>query len=136
MKKKVCFLVAIVVLLLIAIGGYHLHYYFNPNIEIVLTETIGEDLYISSPRYTIVSKSIFGISPQMEGYLSEWAEETSHVDEWLHTYVKPINVASKVEITGGRTVVTYEGTATTKEGDIEDIYKQLTFDFVLTERIP
>ena len=41
----------------------------------------------------------------------------------------------KFEIIDGQTIVTYEGTATTEEGEVVEIDKQIIFDFVLTEDI-
>lgn len=116
----------------LSVQGYR---YYNPNFEIHIWTREGEALYWEYPSYTTWGDSTFGISPKVYEAIKEFADETAAVDEWLHTYQLPIDVTCEVVIQGDQTIVTYEGTATNQNGDAEYIYKQLVFDFVITEDI-
>lgn len=116
----------------LSIQGYR---YYNPNFEIHIFTRESEDLYWEYPSYTTWGDSAFGMSPKVYEAIKEFADETTAVDEWLHTYQLPIDVTCEVVIQGEQTIVTYEGTATNQNGEAENIYKQLVFDFVITENI-
>ncbi len=135
-KKSIIISVITIFILLIGIWfGKHLYYYYHPPITIVSMWGQDEDFYMSTPSFGIEYRSVFGIAPKITAQIEEFAKETEEVYLWLHTFVKPMNVNSTVEIIDGQTIVTYEGTATTEEGEVVEIDKQLIFDFVLTEDI-
>ena len=124
--------VASIVLIWISNQAY---LYYNPNLEIYVWTREGEDLYWEHPSYATWGDSAFGISPEVYDNIKEFAEETARVDEELHTFQKPIDITCEVVIQGNQTIVTYEGTATNRDGVTENIYEQLVFDFIITEDI-
>lgn len=144
MKEKSAIKVSIIIVLAIFIvalsvaaiwlvnQGYR---YYNPNFEIHIFTRESENLYWEYPSYTTWGDSAFGMSPKVYEAIKQFADETTAVDEWLHTYQLPIDVTCDVVIQGDQTIVTYEGTATNQNGEAENIYKQLVFDFVITEDI-
>ena len=144
MKEKNAIKVSIIIVLAIFIVALSIvaiwlvnqgYRYYNPNFEIHIFTRESEDLYWEYPSYTTWGDSAFGMSPKVYEAIKEFADETTAVDEWLHTYQLPIDVTCEVLIQGDQTIVTYEGTATNQEGEVENIYKQLVFDFVITENI-
>ena len=137
--KVVIICAAVFLILVVSIGmiwlSDQIQRYYNPNLEIHVWAREGDDLYWEYPNYTTWGESVFGVSPKVIDALKEFADETAAVDEWLHTYQLPIDITCEVDISGDQTIVTYEGTATNQDGNVENIYKELVFDFVITEDI-
>lgn len=51
-------------------------------------------------------------------------------------YVKPIDVRNSIEIEGGKTIITIHGYVTTKDGEKQEIYEELSIGCVFTRDIP
>lgn len=118
-------------------GTRELYYYYNPNVIISYRVQEAEDLYFSLPSYAIESKSLFGYSARFDEEMRVWWETTNEMEVWLHTdFVKPIHVTSDIKIEDGRTIITYTGTAALSNGEMVNIDEQMSFDFVVSDKVP
>lgn len=55
--------------------------------------------------------------------------EMYYMEDVYYVYTKPINLKAYGELNDGKVTFRYEGSVTTQEGEINDYFKEATFDF-------
>lgn len=139
MKPRKVFVIILALILLAGgiwgIGEVYL--YYHPEVIITYSDQESEDQYLSLPMYLIVPRSRFGNAARFEDEMKEWALATNEITEWIYYDLeKPKYITSKVEIVDGKTVITYQGTAVSAEGDVLEIDREIVLDFVVSRNLP
>ncbi len=136
--RKLAILILAAVLLAGGIWGtVEAYLYCHPKVIITYSDQESEDQYLSLPMYLIVPRSRFGNAARFEEEMKEWALATNEITEWIYYELeKPKYITSKVEIVGDRTVITYQGTAVSAEGETMEIDREVVLDFVVSRNLP
>ncbi len=137
-NHKIFLLILAVVILTGGIWGIRETYLYNhPDIIISYTTQESEDVYLSLPMYLIVPRSRFGNATRFDKEMREWGLATNEVADWIYLdFQKPKYITSKVEIVDGKTVITYQGTAVSLDGEVTEIDREVVLDFVVSRNLP
>ncbi len=94
-------------------------------------------MYLSLPSYAIESRSYFGYAKKYGEEMREWWIPTNETGIKLRTdYVKPIHVSSNISVENGKTIITYNGTAVSPEGENVTIDKTVELNFIVSDNLP
>ncbi len=133
MVNKKTYLAIALIVSLIALVGFAFYSYLTPDISINIMKPADSN---SESYYEQVSVSVsekFGLPlpKNTSNNLNDWTLQTSAVMQEIASLEKPFEIKTTVEIIDGKTIVLFEGI----HAGNEDYYRQLEFDFVLTEEI-
>ncbi len=135
--KKILLLALALVIIMGGIWGIReVYLYYYPEVIITYSHQESEDVYLSLPMYAINARSRFGYDSRYDEEMKKWWTATNEVVEWLHTdFVKPIYVTSNIEIMDGKTIITYQGMATSLDGEVTEIDREIVLDFVVSKNL-
>lgn len=140
MKNKKFIFILIVILLVCACCGIGYYYWqlYSPVVYIGIKDASsggGSDIKIKAPYITLGFKE--GFEPDESVYTR--IEKITNKHEELCKYVvdnyKTSDIQLKMEVDNGKTILIYYGTATSKNDETVDFYKEITFDFTLDAEI-
>lgn len=136
--RRMFLLILVVVILTGGIWGIRETYLYNhPDVIISYTTQESEDMYLSLPMYLIVPRSRFGNAARFDEEMREWGLATNEVTDWIYLdFEKPKYITSKVEIVDGKTIITYQGTAVSLDGEVTEINREVVLDFVVSRNLP
>lgn len=139
-KNKKFISIFIVILFVCACCGIGYYYWqsYRPTIYIGIRDASsggGSDIKIKAPYITLGIRD--GFEPDESVYTR--IETITNKHEELCKYVvdnyKMSDIQLKMEVNNGKTTFIYDGTATSKNDEVVDFYKEITFDFTLDAEI-
>ena len=136
MKKKIIITILIVCIILLGWLGYELYAYYHPDcgfkVGVPNEET---DMYIETLSFAVNEKSIFGAPKELWEKSAEVLDGAYEIRaKILDRYTSPMHITVTVKEENNQTLVTYEGTGTSKEtGKEEAVTEQIRFDYTVTQ---
>lgn len=138
MKKK-AIIAAVILIVIGSVASFFVYSYFNPKIEILVGGTVEKkDWYFESVVFA--KKEKFGMpipDKTMEHYkdfTSEVIKLTAEVEkDLIENYAQDFKVKAYYEEKDGKTIFSYAGTATTKDGEPVEYKKELVFDYIISK---
>lgn len=123
-------IIIVLLLLLGLLAGWQTYCYFTPHIEIRVMS------YRPLPMLSISTDSWFGYPNRLNHQLEQWTQATDDVvPELLERFGAELDLTCNVQVKDSQTIVTYQGSGTTSEGETILIDYRFLYDFVLTEDI-
>lgn len=135
-KKRTFAVVAIIAAVLLLASAFVVYSYYTPNISIAISKPAEEnaDRYFEFPIVSVSEKMGLPLPESVKKNLRTWNEETSKAMQEISAMSEPYNIKTEVRVTDKKTTVIFDGEKR-ENGESKEYYKELNFDFVLTEDI-
>lgn len=138
-KKKKLMVSGLLAVLLLSVCmwfGTQIYYYFHPHFQIGYATAHSENVYATMPTLAILRESRFGMSDETKLHIQEWLDKTAEMQVYLgQNYDKPKSILCRVNVSNEQTIITYEGIAKSKDGEMVIVKEEIILDFVLTTDI-
>ena len=144
MEAVIAIVIVITTIVVSAKIGIELYRYNHPDIRLHYMHPSGRDFNVQYFGMSTGGGSSWFVNKNGNPYAlrydllkREWTEKVYAFQNQLYAdYVGPADIKATVENLDGHTVFTYQGTATTKTGDLVVIDERIVLDRILAEYIP
>lgn len=136
MRKKTLTAILIIAVLILAAAAFVVYSYYTPNITINkgAPAEADTDRYFEPLMVSVSEKMGLPLPKSVKENLQTWTTEITKAMQEITTMPGEYHIESDVRIADNQTIVIFSGEAT-ENGVAEEYYKELKFDFALTEDI-
>ncbi len=135
MTRKRIIILAVIGVLVLAVGGFLLWGYYHPGTQISVTKPAdGGDSYFEDVFIIISPYFNMPLCPKLEKMRQDLTDAgTAFLTDIQHNYQKPYHITMEISEQDGKTILTRGGWATDLDGNRVDYHQVIELDWIFDE---